>query len=121
MRHPLVSAGETIDGGQLVFMSRGTSFIVPESSQYGMALNRAVWDLGARYGTHDCIEMYRDRSNAFVFDAWVKPPPRGLHSVSNNPKGRKPVQVGARAPVDLGTRSGSEERTVAASGPSGVG
>ena len=72
MRHPLASAGETVDGGQLVFMSRGTSFIVPESSQYGMALNRAVWDLGARYGTHDCIEMYRDRSNVFVFDVWVK-------------------------------------------------
>ena len=47
MRHPLVSAGETVDAQNLVFMSRDTSFIVPESSDYGWALNQAVWELGA--------------------------------------------------------------------------
>ncbi len=121
MQHPRVSAGETIDGGQLVFMSRGTSFIVPESSHYGRALEQAVWTLGAQYGTHDCVEMYRDLTNVFVFDAWVKPPPRGLHSVSKDPKGRNPAEAGARAPADAGTRFGSEERTVAASGKPAAG
>ena len=33
MRHPLVSAGETVDADNLVFMSRGASFIVPRSSE----------------------------------------------------------------------------------------
>ena len=94
---------------------------MPESSYYGRALNRAVWELGTRCGTHECQEMYRDRSNVFVFDAWVKPPPRGLHSVSNDPKGRKPEEAGTRVPAESGTRFGSEERTVAASGHAGAG
>ena len=112
MRHPLVSAGETIDNHNLVFMSRGTSFIVPESSEYGWALNQAVWDLAARYGTQDCNEMYRDRTNVFVFDAWVKPPPGGFHSVSKVPKDRCPGTGEGQPSADAtGTRPGSEERT----------
>ena len=69
MRYPLVSAGETVDAQSLVSMSRGTSFIVPESSDYGWALNQAVWELDRQYGTQKCMEMYRDKFSVFVFDA----------------------------------------------------
>ena len=41
MRHPLVSVGETVDNHNLVFMSRGTRFMVPEASEYGWAVNKA--------------------------------------------------------------------------------
>ena len=45
--------------------------------------------------------MYRDQSNVFVFDAWVKPPSRGLHSVSSAASGRRPAKPGT-SPGDSG-------------------
>ena len=94
MRHPLISAGETVDKHNLVFMSRGMSFIVPESSDFGWNLYEAVWRLAHEHGTQDSVEMYRDQSNVFVFDSWVQPP-KGLHSVSSATSDRVTTEGGA--------------------------
>ena len=90
-------------------MSRGMSFIVPESSDFGWNLYESVWRLAHEHGTQDSVEMYRDQSNVFVFDSWVQPP-KGLHSVSPATSGRAPTEGGELSSPVVGDRPRAQER-----------
>ena len=95
MKHPLVSAGDVVDKGNIVLMTTEGGFVAPLSSNFGHHLNQAIYDLAARYGTQDNLALYRDWGNVFKFDAWVRQPPKGMNTL-----GRASGKSGARAPDD---------------------
>ena len=66
MKQPLISAGETVDFGKLVFMSPEVSFASPLNSEYGWHLNQAIKKLARKFGTHQNLPLYRNATSVFV-------------------------------------------------------
>ena len=91
MKQPLISAGETVDYGNLVFMSPEVSFVSPIDSDFGWHLNQAIKRLARRFGTHRNLPLHRNASNVFVFDGgWIESPPRPLHSMGRKSEAGQP-------------------------------
>ena len=103
LRHPLVSAGEVVDNGNLVLMSPSASFIAPLDYEFGWHLNQMTWRLAQRFGTQDSVPMYRDASNVYLFDTWVEQP-SGLHSPAAHGGA-----AGLLSIVDITTDNANEE------------
>ena len=57
LRQPLISAGETVDYGNLALMSPDVFFVSPLNSEFGGHLNQAIWKLAQKYGAPDNLPM----------------------------------------------------------------
>ena len=79
LKQPLISAGETVDRNNIVFMSGDWSFVAPLSGQFGWYLRQAAHDLAWRYGVEEILELHRDKSNRYGFDTWLQPPPKRIN------------------------------------------
>ena len=61
MKHPLVSAGDVVDKGNIVLMMTEGGFVAPLSSEFGWHLHKAIYEVASRYGTRDWGNVYIGR------------------------------------------------------------
>ena len=90
MRQPLISAGETLDYGNLVFMAPEVSFVSPLNSEFRWHLKQAIKKIARRFGAHQNLPLYRNASNVFVFDGWIESAPRPLRSMGRKSAAGQP-------------------------------